>query len=185
MNRRTVQYLGITSGAALVTAGTVLALSWSSRAVSTSPGGLPEPTGPGSARPSPGPGRGSVSDFRLAGFTFTSHRGEDAGPSLFDDEVTALVFFFTSCRGPCPRLMGTMAGIERRTAGEAPAGRLRFAAISVDGTRDTPEVLTSYAARLGLDTDRWSLLTGDPALVARLASESLDYDIRTQNDVTI
>jgi len=38
-----------------------------------------------------------------------------------------------------------MKDVERLTDGSA----LRFAAISVDGTRDTPEVLDAYASRVG------------------------------------
>lgn len=124
-------------------------------------------------------------NFRLADFTLTDQDGQTAGPDRFEGEVTALAFFFTSCPGPCPKLMGTLSSIEGRTTGEDPAAALRFAAISVDGDRDTPEVLRAYADKLGLGLDRWSLLTGDPTLVARLASDSLNYEIRTQENVPI
>ena len=123
--------------------------------------------------------------FRLADFTLTDHTGASAGPSRFDGEVTALVFFFTSCQGPCPRLIGSMVQIDQRTSGAGPEAGLRFAAISVDGTHDTPEVLSAYAERMGLDEDRWSLLTGDPALVSRLARDSLSYEIRNEEGVFV
>ena len=127
--------------------------------------------------PSPNPFAG----FRLADFSLTDHRGRPADEDMFDDEVTALTFFFTSCPGPCPIMIQRMKDVQERTSGTS----LRFAAISVDGTRDTPEVLREYAARVGVDESRWTFLTGAPSLVGRLAQESLNFEIRVQQDYII
>ena len=40
------------------------------------------------------------------------------------------------------------------------AAQTRFLLISIDPERDTPEVLRRYAARMGLDPVRWTLLRG-------------------------
>jgi cytochrome oxidase Cu insertion factor (SCO1/SenC/PrrC family) len=40
--------------------------------------------------------------------------------------------------------------------------------ITVDPEYDTPEILGEYAKTLGVDPERWTLLTGDPEAVRRL-----------------
>lgn len=122
----------------------------------------------------------SLDDFLVANFALTDHNGEDVDPSVFDGEITALAFFFTRCPGVCPQLIGMMAGVERLTSTGRRAEGLRFAGISVDGDFDTPEVLTSYADRVGLGLDRWTLMTGDPADVKQLVRESVSFDVRPQ-----
>lgn len=120
-------------------------------------------------------------EFRLADFTLTDQDGDPFNSDRFEGNVTALNFFFTSCPGPCPAMMQVMRRVQDETAGTG----LRLASITVDGTRDTPEVLSNYAQGIPINPDRWTLLTGDPELVGRLTSESLGYDLRTQDDIQI
>lgn len=119
--------------------------------------------------------------FRLAGFELTDQDGSTVGEELFDGQVTALAFFFTNCPGPCPLMTQTMRSIQDRTRETG----LRFASISVDGTRDTPAVLREYAQRNGADASRWRFLTGEPALVEQLALDSLNYQIREQPEFMV
>jgi protein SCO1 len=71
--------------------------------------------------------------------------------------VTVYDFIFTSCAGICPIMSNSM----RRLTEKVPQGaRVRFVSITVDPTRDTPEVLRKYAQRYRND-DRWVFLTGD------------------------
>jgi cytochrome oxidase Cu insertion factor (SCO1/SenC/PrrC family) len=48
---------------------------------------------------------------------------------------------------------------------------LRLVSISVDPERDTPVVLSHYAARFQADPERWLFLTGDKGEIHRLARE--------------
>jgi protein SCO1/2 len=45
---------------------------------------------------------------------------------------------------------------------------IRLVSITVDPEYDTPEILGEYAKTLGVDPERWTLLTGDPEAVRRL-----------------
>ncbi|MEM7623476.1 MAG: SCO family protein [Planctomycetota bacterium] len=123
----------------------------------------------------------SLSSFRLANFDLTDQDGSAVGEDLFDGRVTVLAFFFTNCPGPCPLITREMASIQQRTRGTG----LRLASISVDGDRDTPAVLRSYAVNNGADEGRWRFLTGDPALVKRLAEDSLNFEIREQPEFLV
>jgi protein SCO1/2 len=59
-----------------------------------------------------------------------------------------------------------MKRLQERFAGEPD---LRLVSFSVDPKRDTPAVLTQYAARFGADASRWLFLTGPEGAVRRLA----------------
>jgi protein SCO1/2 len=51
---------------------------------------------------------------------------------------------------------------------QATPASVRLVSFTVDPARDTPPVLTAYAARFGAQPDRWTFLTGDPATLNML-----------------
>ena len=66
-------------------------------------------------------------------------------------------FLYTSCPGPCPRLVEKLKGVRR----DIEPSRLAFLSFSVDPETDTPEVLRKYKASHGIDEDdRWTFVTG-------------------------
>jgi cytochrome oxidase Cu insertion factor (SCO1/SenC/PrrC family) len=75
---------------------------------------------------------------------------------------------FTHCAAICPRMTAAMNRLENETRS---VEDLQFVSISVDPERDTPEVLASYAARVGANQERWHFLTGEKPEIWRLASE--------------
>lgn len=122
--------------------------------------------------------------FRVAEFRLTDQDGQPVRESLFDGEVTALTFFFTSCAGPCPEMTKTMASIQQKT-GSGPASGLRLASISVDGLRDTPEIVRAFAEGYGADFSRWTFMTGTPETVRGLVADSIGFDLREQAEVQV
>lgn len=122
--------------------------------------------------------------FRVAEFRLTDQDGRPVRESLFDGEVTALTFFFTSCAGPCPEMTKAMASIQEKSA-RGPASGLRLASISVDGSRDTPEIVRAFAEGYGADFSRWTFLTGDPVAVRGLVTDSIGFDLREQAEVQV
>ena len=92
---------------------------------------------------------------------------EEGKPAKLSDlaGAPALVFFgFTHCPEICPATLQKLAIIKRAQAKEL-AG-LRVVLISVDGERDTPEVLAAFLARFSED---FVGLTAPPAEVRTLA----------------
>jgi protein SCO1/2 len=81
--------------------------------------------------------------------------------------VTVYDFIFTTCSGTCPMMTANMRALTKRVDKDAP---VKFVSISVDPTRDTPEVLAEYAKRVRND-DRWIFLTGDRAAIVKLSVE--------------
>lgn len=117
-------------------------------------------------RPSePLPVIGSIPDFSLveaSGRTVTA--ADLAGRPWIADLV------FTGCSSICPRMTEEMKRLEAQTR-EVPD--LRFVSISVDPATDTPERLRDYIGRHGLDTERWLFLTGDRAVILKVANEGM------------
>ena len=70
--------------------------------------------------------------------------------------VTIYNFIFTSCTGICPIMTNNMRALTAKIDREAP---VRFVSITVDPTRDTPQVLAAYAKKNRNDP-RWIFLTG-------------------------
>lgn len=79
--------------------------------------------------------------------------------------VTVYDFIFTNCTGTCPIMTTNMRELTEKVTRDAP---VRFVSISVDPTRDTPEVLKKYAQRVRND-ERWLFLTGDRDEIVKLS----------------
>lgn len=131
--------------------------------------------------------------FRVGEFDLIDRNGDPVDESLFDGEITVLTFFFTSCNGPCPAIARVMKQIQDRTAQAVmvPTGRdvlvrrLKLASISVDGGRDTPAVIDSFAESYGANPTRWRFLTGDPEAVRALVRESIGFELREQEEIQV
>ena len=152
--------------------------------------GGPEAAEPGTDDPA---SENPYAGFRVGAFDLIDRDGEPVDETLFEGEITVLTFFFTSCNGPCPAIARVMKTIQDRTREPVmvPTGRdvlvkrLRLASISVDGVRDTPEVIGSFAESYGADPERWTFLTGDPEAVRELVRESIGFELREQEEIQV
>ncbi len=132
-------------------------------------------------QPTPAPSDNPFADFQIPEFTLTNHHGETVTSDALEGEITVLDFFFTTCPGPCPGMTAQMQRIQTETAGTG----VRLMSISVDGDDDTPEVLLSYASEASADLDRWTFLTGDPALVTEIVQGGLKFKVSPIDDSPI
>ncbi len=81
-------------------------------------------------------------------------------------------FIFTSCAGTCPQMSERMRALQGRLPRE-----VRLVSISVDPDRDTPTVLTQYAARYQAQPDRWIFLTGQKGAIQSLVQEGFRLSV--------
>src|SRR6185436_2847951 len=79
--------------------------------------------------------------------------------------VTVYDFIFTTCCGSCPIMTSNMRAQTKEIAKDEP---VRFVSISVDPSRDTPQVLAVYAKRVRNDP-RWTFLTGNRDDIVKLS----------------
>jgi cytochrome oxidase Cu insertion factor (SCO1/SenC/PrrC family) len=117
---------------------------------------------------------GRLPDFSLV---------ERSGRPLTRDDLAGRVwvanFIFTSCRGVCPLLSSRMAKLRESLADIDPS--VMSVSLSVDPTRDSPDVLRGYAERSGADPNDWLFATGDYAEVHRLIGEGFRLSVAEQS----
>lgn len=91
--------------------------------------------------PKPGPISAGVAGVG-GPFSLIDHNGQPVNQTMFDKKPHALFFGFTHCPEICPTSLYEMAGWIEGLG--AQADKLRYAFITVDPERDTPEILKDY-----------------------------------------
>jgi len=101
-------------------------------------------------------------------FTLATQDGSKFSSSDLKGNVLLVSFIFTTCNGTCPATTHRMSQIqdELKARGLFKNDRVRLVSISLDPTRDTPEVLRGYMKLYDADSDHWSFLTGPADQVA-------------------
>jgi len=103
-----------------------------------------------------------------APFVLTDQRGEPFDSASLKGKVWLGSVFFSNCPGPCFRENQAVADILREI--DDPG----FVAVSLtcDPDTDTPDVLRRYADRFEANPDRWHFLTGDMAVIKKVANDT-------------
>lgn len=123
------------------------------------------------------PGHGSDKDKPLEGlkefgtvpqFSLTERDGRRVTLPDLKDKVWIVNFIYTNCPDTCPVQSAQMRQIQEDFQNEKD---LRLVSITVDPTRDTPQVLAEYAKRFGANPARWLFLTGEKETIYKLAQE--------------
>lgn len=81
-----------------------------------------------------------------------------------------ITFIYTRCPLPdyCPLMTQRFIALQRQLVENGDDTRL--VSVSVDPEFDTPDVMAEYGARVGADFDRWTLATGSPDDISRVAT---------------
>lgn len=108
-------------------------------------------------------------------FTLTDHRGQAVSRTDLLGKVWVANFIFSSCPGACLDMTKRMREIEQSLPDRE---NLRLVTFSIDPKNDTPAVLATYAERNSAGP-RWSFLTGDRAVTARVANEGFQFPLST------
>jgi len=98
--------------------------------------------------------------------------------STFQDKWYIADFFFTSCPTICPRVKQQLLRIYELYENE---DRLKFISHSIDTKRDSVPVLKKYAEKLGIESSRWHLVTGEKDKIYKMAPEYFSVAIEDEN----
>jgi len=128
-----------------------------------------------SPAPKPLPVYGKMQPFNLQ-----NQHGKEISEKDLLGNVWTVNAFFTSCSGPCPLIMSSVANLQNDFKNTE---SIRFVSMSVDPERDTPSKLASYGEKLGADSNRWLLLTGEKGKVNSILLES--FKLSTFDDPQI
>lgn len=94
---------------------------------------------------------------KVPNFEFTDQHGKTITHKDYEGKVYVVEFFFTTCPTICPIMNKKMVTIQNEFMGNPNFG---IASFSITPEIDTPEQLTAYAKRYGINHKNWHLLTG-------------------------
>ncbi len=124
--------------------------------------------------------------YAIADFTLVDQAGQPFHSRDMRGKVWVVGFFFSDCPGACVILNNQIASLLRE---DLKHHDVQFVSISVDPARDTPQVLSDYAAKFsggGADMSRWKFLTEPngkvPPIEAICEGFGLAYGVQTHSD---
>ena len=106
---------------------------------------------------------GSVPQFSLI-----ERNGRPITLAELKGKVWIANFIYTNCPDTCPIQSAQMREIQEDFKNEKD---LLLVSITVDPTRDTPQVLSQYAKRFSADPARWFFLTGEKKTIYKFAQD--------------
>ena len=103
---------------------------------------------------------------KVPGFELTNQFGEMISDKQFDNKIQVVDFFFTKCPTICPMMTRHLKDVQDQFQNE---DKLAIISYSIDAENDTPEQLKSYAEQYEINTNQWSLVTGNQEEIFELA----------------
>ena len=127
---------------------------------------------PGFAKPSLPP-IGEVAPFR-----FTNQDGQAVTEKDVEGKVFVAAYFFTTCRGICPRMNTNMKRVYEHFKGDK---NFLILSHTCDPANDSAAQLKHYADSMGVDTHQWIFLTGRKDSLYNMARLSYHIDDPANN----
>ena len=114
---------------------------------------------------------GTVPDF-----SFTERNGNTVSLAQLRGKIWVADFIYTNCLDTCPLQTAVMAKLQEEFSANPD---IQLVSFSVDPERDTPQVLTNYAAKYQADPKRWYFLTGRREQMIRLVQKGFHLAVAT------
>src|SRR5580698_5291241 len=115
-------------------------------------------------------------------FSFSDQGGHLITDKDLEGKVYVAEYFFTTCRGICPKLNGNMKKIAADYAHEPD---FRLLSYTVDPETDSVALMKHYADSLGADPGKWFFLTGRKDSLYHLARTGYLLDDPKNNALNI
>lgn len=115
-------------------------------------------------------------------FSFDNQEGKPVTDKDLTGKVYVAEYFFTTCRGICPKLNTNMKKLAEDYAHEPD---FRICSYTVDPETDTVGRMKHYADSLGADPQRWYFLTGRKDSLYHLARTGYLLDDPKNNAINI
>lgn len=115
-------------------------------------------------------------------FSFANQDGKQITEKDVSGKVYVAEYFFTTCKGICPKMNVNVRRIAREFANEPD---FRILSYTVDPETDSVGRMKKYADSLGADGGKWWFLTGRKDSLYSLARGSYLLDDPKNNDINI
>lgn len=110
--------------------------------------------------------QGETVHHTIPDFRFTNQEGKPVNGEQLDGKITAVNFFFTSCPTICPPMMKSLKKVQEEFAN---TDTVHILSHTVDPVRDSVAVLADYGDKMGVDPQKWDLVTGDKKAIYKMA----------------
>lgn len=126
----------------------------------------------------------AASIHSIPGFSFTDQDGKVLNREFFEDKISVVDFFFTSCPGICKKLTTSMVKVQEAFVNNNDVLLLSH---SVTPERDSVPVLKKYANENGVLPGKWHLVTGKRSEIYSIARTAYfaDEDMGWKQDSSI
>ena len=109
-------------------------------------------------------------DYHIPSFSFLDQDGKVVDEAVIKNKLLVVEFFFTSCPSICPKMQKEMLRVYEKYKDDPD---LLILAYTIDPARDSVGKLHKYADKLGIESNKWRLLTGDKDSIYNLADKFL------------
>src|ERR1700712_163841 len=106
-------------------------------------------------------------------FNFTNQDSQRVTNHFVEGKVYVANYFFTTCHGICPDVMGHFKDVYDAYKGN---DGVKFLSFTCQPENDSVSVLKQYADSMKVDTKQWQFLTGNKLELYRTARESFHID---------
>lgn len=96
----------------------------------------------------------------------------------FDNKIYVANFFFTHCPSICPTMQRNVLKAYQKYKGNE---GVAFLSHSIDFKYDQPQILKSYATKLGVDNDQWQFVTGSKSAIYGISDKYLVFTKEDEN----
>ena len=97
-------------------------------------------------------------DHRVRSFAFTDQEGKTVTNDDVKGKIYAVEYFFTTCKGICPKMNENMAEVYQAFRGNKDVLILSH---TVDPVKDSVKAMKAYSLKYDADPNQWLFLTGD------------------------
>lgn len=112
-------------------------------------------------------------------FSFTSQEGRLVTQKDFEGKIYVVEYFFTTCKGICPKLNESMSRVYNAFRGQ---NDIAFLSHTVNPETDSVKQLKTYSLKFDADPAQWMFVTGDKHRLYEMAINS--YLVAAVDDTT-
>jgi protein SCO1/2 len=102
----------------------------------------------------------------VGSFSFTDQDGKTITEKEVDGKIRVVEYFFTTCKGICPRMNENMSKVYEAFRGNE---KVVILSHTVDPKKDTVAAMKAYSLHFDADGKQWMFLTGDKAALYDMA----------------
>jgi len=117
---------------------------------------------------------------KIPSFSLTDQDNHPFTNSTLAGKAWVAAFVFTRCPMACPKVTRAMKDV--LADAQRQQVPLHLVSFSIDPDNDTPEVLRKYARDYGVDTSRWTFVTGNPKAIATTAERGFKIAVEGTAD---